>query len=249
MSFGRLLRATLVARPKRFLALVRTREGVVRAACRDPGRLEELLVPGAELRLRRVPPSPSRRTGFDLVLARRGRVWVSLVPVLANDVFAVALGRGDAAGLREARVAAREARAGRSRLDFVLTRRGRRVWTEVKSVGLVRAGVALFPDAPTARGARHVRELAALARAGERAQVVFIVQRGDARAFAPFTERDPEFARALVAAARAGVRVRAYACRVDPRGLTLAAPLPVRPARPTRYDRRPDAVASAEGER
>lgn len=228
VEFGELLTATLVARPNRFLVLVSTPQGDVRAACRDPGRLEELLVPGAELRLRRVFGSPARRTRYDLVLARQGRTWVSLVPALANSVFAVALARGDVAGLRGARRVASEVRHGRSRIDFVLARRGRRVWTEVKSVGLVRAGLALFPDAPTARGVRHLRELLALARAGERAQVVFVVQRSGARAFAPFAERDPEFARALLEAARGGVRVRAYACRVDLRGCTLARALPVR---------------------
>ena len=249
MEFGKLLRATLVTRPNRFLALVHTPQGTLRAACRDPGRLEQLLVPGAELRLRRAPPSPSRRTAYDLVLARQGRTWVSLMPALANAVFAAALARGHVAGLRGARVVAREVRQGRSRLDFVLAQRGRRVWTEVKSVGLVRAGVALFPDAPTARGARHLRELLALAQAGQRAQVVFIVQRGDAHSFAPFAARDPEFTRALVEAVRGGVRLRAYACRVGPTGCTLVRRLPVRLPRAPGYDRRPGPGRSARGER
>lgn len=220
-------RATLLARPNRFLVLARCGARTLRAACRDPGRLEALLRPGAPLRLRPAPGA-GRRTRFDLVLARAGRVWVSLVPALANDVFAAALARGGVPGLRGARVLAREVRHGRSRLDFLLSVRGARVWTEVKSVGLVSGGVALFPDAPTARGARHVRALLALARAGEGAQVVFVVQRGDARAFAPFAARDPEFARVLREAARNGVRVRAYACRVSPRGVALTRPLPVR---------------------
>lgn len=249
VPFGPLVRATFVGRPNRFLVVARTARGVVQAACRDPGRLEELLVPGVELRLRRAPDSSARRTRYDLILARQGHTWVSLVPTLANDLLAAALARGDVVGLRGARVTAREIRRGRSRLDFLLAHRGRAVWTEVKSVGLVRAGLALFPDAPTERGARHLLELLELARAGEGAQVVFVVQRDDARAFAPFVERDPRLAQALAAAVRGGVRVRAYACRVDPRGATLAQPLRVRLARGARYDRRSDPRGSPRGER
>lgn len=217
-----------MARPNRFLVRARLDGGrVVRAACRDPGRLERLLVPGVELRLRPAPRG-TRRTRFDLVLARQGRAWVSVVPVAANDVLAAALARGDADGLRGARVLAREVRRGHSRFDFLLLLRGRSLWTEVKSVGLVEHGVALFPDAPSARAARHLRELTALARAGEAALVVFVVQRAGARVVAPFASRDPEFARALGEAVSGGVRVRAYACRVGPRGLGLAGPLRVR---------------------
>jgi sugar fermentation stimulation protein A len=162
------------------------------------------------------------------VLARQGRTWVSVVPAAANDILAEALRTGEAAGLRDARVVGREVRHGRSRFDFVLSWRGRRVWTEVKSAGLVVRGLALFPDAPSARAVRHLGELLDLARRGQPALLVFVVQRGDARAVAPFAERDPEFARALAEARRGGVALRAYACQVGPRGLRLDRPLPLR---------------------
>ncbi len=227
MRFVGLRAARFVARPNRFLVRARLGARLVEAACRDPGRLEGLLRPGVGLRLA-AATGATRRTRFDVLLARAGARWVGLAPALANDVFAAALARGEVAGLRGARVLAREVTHGRSRFDFVLGWRGRRTWTEVKSVGLVRDGLALFPDAPSARAARHLNELLALARGGASTQVVFVVQRDDAVAVAPFSERDPDFARALAAAARGGVRVRAYGCEVGPRGIRLARPLPVR---------------------
>ena len=92
---------------------------------------------------------------------------------------------------------------------------------------LEREGVALFPDAPTARGARHLEELARLAAAGAGAAVVFVIQMRGPRRFAPNAAQDPAFAAALRRAAGAGVRVAAYDCVAEPDGLTLGAPVPV----------------------
>jgi sugar fermentation stimulation protein A len=124
-------------------------------------------------------------------------------------------------------VVAREVKQGRSRLDFLLWHRGEPVLVEVKSATLVEGRRALFPDAPTERGTRHIRELTALARQGRRASVVFVVQRSDARRLAPHAGNDPAFATALSEAARAGVKVRAYVCRVTRRGASLVGRIPV----------------------
>ena len=190
-------------------------------ACRDPGRLIGLLRPGTPLLL--APrPGPHRKTRYDLVLARSGGRWLSLVPALANRIFESALRADRVPGLRGARVLAREVAHGRSRFDLLLEHRGHRVLVEVKSAGgLVRGGRALFPDAPTERGRRHLRELAAIARAGGHALAAFVVQRPEVRAFAPNRPLDPAFADALDEAAAAGVRLLAYACAVSPRGCRL----------------------------
>jgi sugar fermentation stimulation protein A len=118
---------------------------------------------------------------------------------------------------------------GRSRFDFLLRGRGnRRLALEVKSVTLVEEEVGLFPDAVTARGARHLRELADLAgRAGWAAAVLFAVQRADVRRVRAAREIDPNFAAALEEARRAGVRVLARRCRVGLDRITLGAPVPV----------------------
>lgn len=224
---ARLVPALFVARPNRFLVVASVRGRVVRAASRDPGRLVELLRPGVRLLLAPAPPGSARSTAYTLVLIRHARRWVSVVPALANAVLAAALDRDGVAGLRGARVVSREVRQGTSRFDLLLQHRGRRLIVEVKSATLVEDGVALFPDAPTARGARHLCELTEHARRGGHAAVVFVVQRSDARALRPHASNDPEFAAALRDAARSGVRVLAYDCDVSPSGVRLMRRIPV----------------------
>ena len=224
--FPPLLAATFVSRPNRYLIVAEHDGRQIEAACRDPGRLGWLLHPGVALRLRSAS-GPHRRTAFDVVLARRGASWVSLLPTLANQLFEEAVASGGAPGLRGARVLRREIGHGESRFDFLLSHRGRRVLAEVKSVGLVEGGRALFPDAPTARGVRHLRELTAHARSGGAALLAFVVQGSGARAVAPHADLDPEFAAALTEAHRAKVRVLGFSCQVNEQGVRIRGSLPV----------------------
>jgi len=114
-------------------------------------------------------------------------------------------------------------RLGESRIDFRLGGATGVCWAEIKSVTLVddTDGVARFPDAPTARGARHVRELTAAVGRGQRAAVVFVVQRADARRFTPHDRADAAFGVALREAADAGVGVYAWTCEVSRRAITV----------------------------
>jgi sugar fermentation stimulation protein A len=226
LAFPALVAARFVARPNRYLMLAESGGRTFEAACRDPGRLGWLLRPGLELRLR-AAGHEGRRTAFDVVLARQGRVWVSLVPTLANRLFADALERGAAPGLRGARVVRSEPARGKSRFDFLVRHRGRDVLAEIKSVGLVEQGRGLFPDAPTARGTRHLRELALHARSGGDALLAFVVQRPDVSAVSPHAAIDPEFAAALAEARRTGVRLLGFASRVDTRGAAIVRAIPV----------------------
>jgi len=224
---GRLLR-----REKRFLADVALDDGrVVRAHCPDPGRMEGLAVPGAAVRL--APAAgPGRRLAFRLELVRDGRTWVGVHPARANALAALALDAGALRGLGGYRERRREAAApGGCRLDFRLAghpRDRRPCWLEVKSATLAEGGVARFPDSPSERGRRHVETLAALARRGARAVLLFVVQRDDCCRVEPADAIDPHFAAALRAAARAGLELRALAVHASPRALRLAGPLPVR---------------------
>jgi sugar fermentation stimulation protein A len=226
VRFPPALGATFQARPNRFLVRVVVGGRRRWAACRDPGRLGELLRPGARVRVEPAPRGP-RKTRLTLTLVRHGPLWVPLVPALANRVLAAALARGGVPGLEGAHVLGAEIAHGRSRFDFLLGHGGRELLAEVKSVTLVEASRALFPDAPTVRGARHVRELAQRARRGAAAAVVFVVQRPDARCVAPNRATDPLFADALAEADRAGVRLLAYTCRVAARGIRLDSRIPV----------------------
>lgn len=219
------LPAVLLERENRFLARCRLASGaVVRAHVPDRGRCLDLLLPGQPVVLV-AAAGPLRSTGFTLLLARARsarRTWVSIDPAGATRLVAAAVAAGLLFPGRS--VVGREVAQGRSRIDLLLSGD---LLCEVKSAGAAQGGVALFPDAPTARGARHLRLLAARARAGRPAAVVFCAQRGDVQAIAPDWTIDPEFARALGAAARAGVQVRGLGCSAHPRGMRLRGELPV----------------------
>lgn len=244
MELGPLTPGRFVRRLNRFAASVEVGGRRVLAHVANSGRLGELLVPGRRVYLRAAERA-GRRCPYDLALVRHRGTLVSIDARLPNAVVAEALRAARLPALRGFGRARREVRHGASRLDFVLERPGARCLVETKSVTLVERGVALFPDAPTARGRRHVEALARAVRRDpppsdqtrrERrkkkkktteAAMVFVVQRQDAQRFRPNVAADPAFARALARAARAGVRVLAYRCRVTRRRLAIAGPLPV----------------------
>lgn len=214
---------TFARRPNRFVVEVELEGRVVRAHLPNPGRLQEVLKPGRRILLR--PAPPRRRTAWTAVGADLGPFLVSLDATLPNRAFPSFLKRGVVPELRGWRILAREPRLGGGRADFLLARGRRRVWVEVKSVTLVEDGLALFPDAPTVRGRRHLAELASLVRRGEEALVLFVIQRPDATRFGPHAGIDPEFAQAFREALAAGVTARAVVCRFDGEGLSPLAPL------------------------
>ena len=222
----------LQRRYQRFFADVALASGeVVTAHCPDPGSLRGLLAPDAAVRLS-TSPDPRRKLRHTLEMIRSGGTWVSVHPARANAIAALALDHGvlrSLAGYAERR---REvAVPGGSRLDFRLAghaRDARPCFLEVKSASWSVGGVARFPDAPTARGLRHVETLAKLHAEGARAVLLFVVQRGDAASVEPADDVDPRYGAALRAAARAGVEVLALRARVSPSRIALDGSIPVR---------------------
>lgn len=229
-----LVAARFVARPNRFIVMARLSDGrLVRCHMADPGRLRELLLPDVDLRLRPAPVGAKRSTAYSVVLVRAPmapRPWVSLDTTLPNRLAGDLLRRGAIRGLGGCAALRREVTHGRSRFDFLLSpRRARDTFVEVKSVTLVVNGVGRFPDAPTTRGCRHLRELTDHVRAGGRAAVLFVVQRPDVGSVRAHGETDPEFARALAMARQAGVMLRAVRYRLTAAGQALyLGPVPVR---------------------
>jgi sugar fermentation stimulation protein A len=248
---GPLVETRFVERPNRFVVLctpaaagTAVREAAppwsaaaagdrIEAHMADPGRLRELLVPGRRVWLRSAMPGPQRRTSWSAVLVESpdGSGLVSVDTTLPNRLIHAALKQHALEEFAGWDLERAEARLGGSRIDFVLRRAdGRRLALEVKSVTLVEDDVALFPDAVTARGARHVRELARIA--GEEdweAAILFVLQRPDASRIAAAAAIDPDFAAALAAARAAGVRVLGRRCHVSLERLTLGEPLPAAP--------------------
>lgn len=210
----------------RFSALLEVDGVPVLAHLPNSGRLTELLTDGAPAWL--IPKhGAARRTEWDLALVEYGGRLVSVDARLPNDLVFAALRARRIPELARYPHQRREAVVGASRFDFLLADGAERCLVEVKSVTLVLDGCALFPDAPTARGSRHLRELAELARRREGAAVLFVVQRADAATFAANEAADPLFAALLRSAAGAGVLVRAYRCSVNWTEIALKDEIPV----------------------
>lgn len=209
-------------RLNRFVARVEIDGEIVTAHVPTSGRLGELLLPGAEVQLRS-SSNPQRKTAWDLMLVKTGETWVSLDSRLPNYLVGQLLRNEALAPFPGATDIKPEYVYGESRLDFAFTDGdGQRTLVEVKSVTLVEDGVAMFPDAPTLRGTRHLRELARAVGEGYRAAVLFIVQRDDATSFAPNHRTDPAFAGALREAEEAGVEIYAWKCKAQANTLTCA---------------------------
>lgn len=219
MNFPELVRGAFVSRDNRFRATVTVQGRERWAHVPNSGRLQELFTPGRPVWL--APAAAvQRKTSYDLKLVEYASVLVSVDARLPNPLFAEALAAGRLPEFSPSAVR-REVPYDHSRLDFCLVHEGGLQWVETKSVTLVEEGVALFPDAPTARGRRHLQTLAAALANGERAAVVFVVQRPDARCFRPHAQADPAFATTLRRAAAAGVDVRAYSCHVSRQEIRL----------------------------
>ena len=153
---------------------------------------------------------------------------VSVDAHLPGDLVAKALSLQLLAPFVEYTSVRREATLDRSRIDFLLSARDRPpCWLEIKSVTLLNSGTAQFPDAPTVRGLRHVLELTRAAERGDKAAVLFVVQRDDAHDFTPHDKADPAFGQALRQAAKAGVAMHALRCRVTLEAIGIIDFIPV----------------------
>ena len=225
MRLEGLVEACFVARLNRFAAEVQVGGRPERVHVPNSGRMRELLRPGARVLL--APRDGVRRTAFDLVLVQQGECLVSVDARLPPALVAEALDAGPLPGLGPFHALHREVPLGHSRLDLRADGHQGTWYIETKSVTLVRDGVALFPDAPTSRGARHLLELEAAVGQGFHAAVVFVIQRGDGGLFRPNEATDPVFAAALRRAAPA-VAVLAYRCRVTEEEVAIEARVPVR---------------------
>jgi sugar fermentation stimulation protein A len=231
-------RATFLDRPNRYLVRARLGGEVIAAHCPDPGRLHELLIPGVTIYVSPVGDAQptTRRTSWDLRFVEHSRTGtlVSLDTRLPNRLFAEGIAKGFFPTLSPALTIEREVslplpnpKGPHSRLDFRLLVNGRQCWVEVKSATWVEERTARFPDAVTERGRRHVSELAEMARHGERAAVVFVVQRPDADRLVTHRATDPAFAAAVEMAHAAGVELLAATARLTLHDIRLERLIPV----------------------
>lgn len=223
MKYGYVADAVFLQRPNRFIAQVLLHGQEETVHVKNTGRCKELLVPGAKVYLEK-GKNPARKTAWDLIAVEKGNRLINMDSQLPNKVAEEWLAQG---GLGHFSQLFREQTWGASRLDFCLKDSRRTKYVEVKGVTLEEGGKVYFPDAPTARGTKHLEELTRIRREGMEAAVLFVVQMDGVSSFSPNDATDPAFGDALRRAKDAGVEIAAIDCLVRPEEVTPGQRVPV----------------------
>lgn len=210
MFYTNMVPGTFLSRPNRFIAYVEIDGRTETVHVKNTGRCRELLPAGAQVWCQR-SDNPARKTKYDLITVRKGELLINMdsqAPNIAAEEWLRSGGLGEIENLR------RETVHGDSRFDLSFVKDGRQCFLEVKGVTLENGGVCAFPDAPTERGAKHLRGLLRAAQEGYGAYVLFVIQMSPVRYLHPHDATDPQFGQALRQAAAGGVQVLAMDCRV-----------------------------------
>ncbi len=213
-----------LARPNRFIAHIEIGGKVEVCHVKNTGRCRELLPVGAQVYCADCL-SPIRKTRYDLIAVQKGHRLINMdsqAPNAAAKHWLLAGGLGAIQQLKP------ETAFGDSRFDFSFVKDGKLCFLEVKGVTLENGGICAFPDAPTLRGAKHLRELTRLCQQGYGAYVLFVIQMNDVKYLHPNDTTDPAFGAALREAAAAGVQILSYDCRVTPDSMVIDSPVEIR---------------------
>ena len=195
---------------------------------KNTGRCRELLIPSATVYLER-SDATERKTKYDLIAVEKetdqGTLFINMDSQIPNGVVYEWLSAGNL--FSEKAKIRREVFFGDSRFDLFVQEGEKKSFIEVKGVTLERDGIAMFPDAPTKRGCKHIHELIRAAKEGFDAYLIFVIQMKGVSAFVPNGETDPDFAAALLEAKQSGVKILAYDCLVEPQSIILDGAVPI----------------------
>lgn len=215
MKYVNITAAEFLSRPNRFVAQVRVDGQVETVHVKNTGRCKELLIPGCEVYLT-APGTPGRKTKYDLVAVRKDNgILFNIDSQAPNKVVMEWLQDQDYDLVKP------EYTYGQSRIDFYMERGHDKYLMEVKGCTLERDGIGYFPDAPTERGIKHIRELIGAKEAGYHAILAFVIQMDGVREVRPNIETHPEFGEAMDDARRAGVEILFLTCHVEPGTLVI----------------------------
>ena len=223
MKYENMVPGRFLARPNRFIAHIEMDGKTEICHVKNTGRCKELLPAGAAVWCQQ-SKNPSRKTQFDLIAVQKGHRLINMdsqAPNIAAREWLLGGGLGEISQLRS------EVSHGDSRYDLAFVKDGKQCFLEVKGVTLENDGICAFPDAPTDRGAKHLRGLLKAAREGYGAYVLFVIQMEDVRCLTPNDKTDPAFGKALREAALGGVEVLAMDCAVTEDTMTIRESVPV----------------------
>ena len=226
MKYEHITEGRFIDRPNRFIAHVEINGQVETVHVKNTGRCRELLVPGTQVFLEK-SSNPARKTAYDLICVnKKGRGLINMDSQIPNKAALEWVKAGHL--FPEEVQVTPEKTYGNSRFDLYACSDKRKAFIEVKGVTLEADNIARFPDAPTARGVKHLEELIHCMREGYEAYLLLVIQMKGVRYFEPNRETHPEFGETLKAAADAGVHILAYDCAVTEDSMKICDPIPVR---------------------
>jgi sugar fermentation stimulation protein A len=222
-----LVTGILNKRYKRFLADVVLGDGsVLTAYCPNTGSMRSCSEPGSKVLLSR-SENLKRKYPYTLEMICSGGTWVGVNTGLTNRIVVEAIKQGKISELGRVEKIFTEVKvSSKSRLDVMVQAEGKKIYIEVKNCSLAEDGIAMFPDAVTARGTKHLHELAELVKSGHEGMIFYLVQRGDAKFFKPAAHIDPVYADALRSVCQQGVKMLVYQAAVGPRSIEIVRSLP-----------------------
>ncbi len=226
MYYERMEEAKFVERPNRFVAYVKRLGEAETTIChvKNTGRCKELLVPDATIYIQK-SDNPNRKTAYDLIGVKKGERLVNMDSQAPNQAVEEWLRKGNL--FSQNAVIRREVVYGESRFDFYVEDGERKAFLEVKGVTLEEEGIASFPDAPTERGVKHIKELVKCIQDSYEAYLLFVIQMKGIAEMRPNDGTHAAFGEALREAAHQGVKILAYDCFVSMNEMVLEAPVTV----------------------
>ena len=225
MHYSKVIEGVFLSRPNRFIAEVEINGTVERVHVKNTGRCRELLIPGCRCYLSD-SGNPERKTRYDLIAVQKGALLINMDSQVVNILVEEYLKEGTL--FSKDALIRREVTYGKSRFDFYIEDGARKIFLEVKGVTLENGGVAAFPDAPTERGVKHLKELCAALKEGFESYVFFVIQMKGVKIFTPNDVTHPAFGETLRYAAGQGVKIIAMDCQVTPDSLRIDAPVEIK---------------------
>ena len=211
MKYKNIVKAKFISRPNRFIAHVEIDGKTEIAHVKNTGRCKELLKEGATVYVQK-SDNPLRKTKYDLITVEKNKMLINMDSQAPNKVFGEWVKQGNFTP--NISLIKPECKYGNSRFDFYIEADERKIFAEIKGVTLEENGVVMFPDAPTERGVKHIRELCECVNNGYEGYIIFIIQMEKCKYFTPNKVTHPEFAEALKFASKCGVNIKALNCRV-----------------------------------